>query len=279
MESPRELSVLMPNKLSTRAVIELRLAMYAFASRYVKNRKTLDVACGSGYGANYLVSNASLVVGGDLSQDAVAYAKEHYKRDNLHFCILNAQSLPFADESFDAIVSNGTLEVVEKYEDFVTECRRVIKEDGLFICSTPNRLASLSLPPKLSPYRKYQVKAFSAGELRVLMQGQFKSVVIYGIQHLSMRSRLIRELIAVVSLRLPKRLKHLASKLAPWDYRLAKLEDYDKSQWDEICDLPSYAPFSLQHNSTPRFLVVVATPRSSSIVSYHRSILGLSARE
>jgi len=47
--------------------------------------------------------------------------------------------LPFPDEYFDVVVSLETIEHLKKYKRFLAECRRVLKKDDLFICSTPNK--------------------------------------------------------------------------------------------------------------------------------------------
>ncbi len=54
-------------------------------------------------------------------------------------CGLN-ESLPFANESFDAVVAAGTFEY-SPLPDALSEARRVLKKNGLLVASFPNRLS------------------------------------------------------------------------------------------------------------------------------------------
>jgi len=114
---------------------------YVFAAQYVKsNDWVLDAACGAGYGTYYLAERAfeGKVYGLDISEAALAVAKRYYTRSNIEYLRGDVLKLPFSDGSFDVVVSFETIEHVEDGDAFLAEMRRVLKPDGLFICSTPN---------------------------------------------------------------------------------------------------------------------------------------------
>ena len=117
------------------------LSQYTFAAGFIKGKVTLDIACGSGYGSNYLKQQgARLVVGGDISIEAIESAKQFCEgKEGIGFVPLDATKLPFANDSFEAIVSIETLEHLPQHDKFLQECRRVLKDGGIFICSTPNK--------------------------------------------------------------------------------------------------------------------------------------------
>lgn len=46
--------------------------------------------------------------------------------------------LPFADGTFDAVVCIDGIEHLERPFDFVRECRRIVRPDGVLLVSTPN---------------------------------------------------------------------------------------------------------------------------------------------
>ena len=54
------------------------ISRYAFALSYVSNKIVLDVACGTGYGAELMSKTADLVVGVDVSRDALKFAMNNY---------------------------------------------------------------------------------------------------------------------------------------------------------------------------------------------------------
>src|SRR5439155_10039614 len=79
---------------------------YAFARRIAGGRRVLDVACGEGYGAALLAGVASEVVGVDIDAATLAHAAASYTdHANLRFMRGSCAALPFADASFDLVVS------------------------------------------------------------------------------------------------------------------------------------------------------------------------------
>ena len=153
---------------------------YIFASNFVKDKVVLDVACGVGFGTSYLARKSAQIIGGDISKQAIEYASMHYKTNtgNINFHILDALNLPFSDESFDAVVSIETIEHIKEYKRFISECSRVIKGGGVFICSTPNRKITSPLSIR-APY-KFHVHEFYEEEFRKALREQFSSVALYG---------------------------------------------------------------------------------------------------
>jgi SAM-dependent methyltransferase len=99
---------------------------YHFAAPLVAGREVLDVACGAGYGSALLARSAAKVTGADLSAAAIAHACSRYADiPNLAFRQADCAALPFADASFDAVVSFETIEHITTQEGFLDEVRRV----------------------------------------------------------------------------------------------------------------------------------------------------------
>jgi len=114
---------------------------YAFARQFVDGRRTLDVACGEGYGSALLASVAASVVGVDVAGDVVAHASERYRdRHNLRFEVGSAAKLPLADASVDAVVSFETIEHLTRDDQprMIAEIARVLTADGVLVLSAPN---------------------------------------------------------------------------------------------------------------------------------------------
>jgi len=142
-----------PNEKINLGAFQIHLARYAFAAEFVKGKVVLDVACGWGYGSRFLFDKgARIVVGGDISAEAVECAQTFWRRQGTEFIVLDATRLPFADNSFDAIVSMETIEHLEQYKDFLSECNRVLEKGGVFICSTPNKGLGIPGIPKIHPH-------------------------------------------------------------------------------------------------------------------------------
>ena len=63
----------------------LHIATYDFAEQFTRDKRVLDYGCGSGYGSARIAAGAVEVIGVDVADDAVTYAREQFAGDNLHF--------------------------------------------------------------------------------------------------------------------------------------------------------------------------------------------------
>lgn len=114
---------------------------YKFAAQFVKNKKVVDVGCGSGYGCEILFQNSGKVWGTDLSSHAIKFAKKRFKKV-ANFSIQNVVSMnKFKDSFFDIAICGEVLEHIKEYgkeKEALNEISRITKIGGLIICSTPN---------------------------------------------------------------------------------------------------------------------------------------------
>lgn len=135
--------------------------IYSHIIPFIKNKNILDIACGFGYATNlYIQNGASSVTGVDISEETINEAKRRYNNKNINFLQGNAENLEMLPSgSFDIVTSVETIEHVENYLSFIREVYRLLKKDGVFFLSTPNRLASNKQNP-------YHVKEFSFDELK-----------------------------------------------------------------------------------------------------------------
>lgn len=146
---------------------------YAFVLSYVSSKVVLDVACGNGYGTELISKTADLVVGVDVSRDALTYAMNHYgKTHNTEFVLADARNLPFQGSTFDTVVSFETIEHLVYPEVFLQEIRSILKLCGKLIVSTPNRKTTTSTKGK--PANPFHLNEFYADEFSQLL-GIFSS--------------------------------------------------------------------------------------------------------
>jgi ubiquinone/menaquinone biosynthesis C-methylase UbiE len=138
---------------------------YLLAREYASGKRVLDVASGEGYGSHLLASVAESVVGVDLSAEAVTHASEKYGKDNLQYVAASCTQIPLPDASFDFIVSFETIEHIDEtaQKAFLREVNRLLKPDGLFLVSSPNRP---EYSDKSGYKNEYHVKELDKAELR-----------------------------------------------------------------------------------------------------------------
>jgi len=152
------------------------LHRYTIAKKFVKGKTVLDIASGEGYGSNLLSQDAIQVIGVDIDPDAVERANLKYSKINLKFKQGDAALIPCENEIFDVVVSFETLEHHDKHEEMMLEIKRVLKPEGIFIISTPNKLVYTDRRNYKNPFH---VKELYKEEFDQLLSRYFSKVVIY----------------------------------------------------------------------------------------------------
>lgn len=98
----------------------------------------LDVGAGTGQSRQIYADAAARYVGIDISEEAVATAKQRYPNDE--WLVADACDLAFADQSFDVVAFSSVLHHIPQFEDAVTEAVRVLKPGGCVFAFDPNVL-------------------------------------------------------------------------------------------------------------------------------------------
>jgi SAM-dependent methyltransferase len=96
----------------------------------------LDLACGDGRLVEDIVTvvgRDAAVTGVDMSEDEIARARERHPTAT--FCVGRAQSLPFGDNSFDAVLSHFALMLMVPVVPVIAEIDRVLRPGGFFGCA------------------------------------------------------------------------------------------------------------------------------------------------
>jgi SAM-dependent methyltransferase len=151
---------------------------YHFALPLVAGREVLDVACGEGYGSALLARSAARVSGVDIAPAAIAHARSRYAgAPNLAFHVADCAALPFADASFDAVVSFETIEHITAQDAFLDEVRRVLRPDGFVVLSCPNKAEYTDARDHVN---EFHVRELYRDEFAGLVTRRFPHVAWYG---------------------------------------------------------------------------------------------------
>jgi ubiquinone/menaquinone biosynthesis C-methylase UbiE len=156
-------------------------ARYEFASKFVDAKVVVDCACGDGTSSTIFGRTARSVNGFDISSEAVATAAERDHPPSVVFQCAVATALPMNDRSADVFVSLETIEHIDTDEAFLDEVVRVLKDDGAFVCSTPDR--DVHSPGNTStdkPWTPFHVREYDAAEFARMLEKRFNSVTFYG---------------------------------------------------------------------------------------------------
>ncbi len=145
-------------------------ARYIFSLPYIKEKKVLDIACGTGYGLGILKSQARYVGGVDIDIESARQALTECD-EKAGVLLGDAANLPFQDESYDVVVSFETLEHIHERTKFLSEIKRILKPAGLLILSTPN--AHFTKPVSGQPTNPFHVFEYTTEELKSELENYF----------------------------------------------------------------------------------------------------------
>jgi ubiquinone/menaquinone biosynthesis C-methylase UbiE len=98
-------------------------------------KKVLEVSCGHGGGASYLMRTLRLAsyTGLDLNPVGIEFCRKRYNLPGLDFVQGNAERLPFPDQSFDAVINVEAAINYQNVPHFFAEVERVLRAKGHFL--------------------------------------------------------------------------------------------------------------------------------------------------
>jgi ubiquinone/menaquinone biosynthesis C-methylase UbiE len=158
-------------------IVALHLKRYVFAEPWCQDRDVLDIACGVGYGTAHLAPAASTIVGADLSEKAIDYARSRYPAPNATYVVADAAALPFERASFDTVCSFETLEHLPDRDAYLAEVVRVLRRGGTYLVSTPHAVRTTEHPD--NPFHTIEL---DRGDFEALLRRYFANVDLWG-QH------------------------------------------------------------------------------------------------
>lgn len=147
------------------------LKPYIAAKEWVKG-DLLEVGCGEGRGIDQLLHHVRSYKAIDKIESAIKTLQQRYPASG--FVHSHLPPLPFADSSFDSLVSFQVIEHIKNDLLFLKEIQRVLRAGGIALITTPNRPMSLSRNP-------WHIREYTADELTRLAKSMFSHVEMKGI--------------------------------------------------------------------------------------------------
>lgn len=106
-----------------------------------QDQAVLDLGCAGGFMAEALAERGATVTGIDPAAKAIeaAIAQARKTASNISYEVGVGEALPYAKDSFDAVVCVDVLEHVADLHKVLAEVARILKPGGLFLFDTINR--------------------------------------------------------------------------------------------------------------------------------------------
>jgi SAM-dependent methyltransferase len=132
--------------------------------RIKSGSRVLDIGCGAGfdlYVASCQVGSKGKVIGVDLTPEMVDRARRNLaatrgaKLANTEVLLVAAEQMPFADHTFDVVISNGVINLSPNKSTLFSEIYRILKPGGKL------QFADVILEKNLPPHLAANVESWS----------------------------------------------------------------------------------------------------------------------
>lgn len=167
----------------------------------LRGKAVLEVSCGHGGGASYLMRTLrpERYTGLDLNPTGIRFCRQqHASVPGLDFVQGDAEALPFPDQSFDTVINIEASHCYASFPQFLTEVVRVLKPGGHLLYADFRSAEDIAV----------WEKAIASAPLRVKVCRDISGPVLRGMARNSSRSH------ALVSRYLPKALQRFGFDFA-----------------------------------------------------------------
>jgi SAM-dependent methyltransferase len=157
------------NCLSDNPVFQRQLFAYREAEKFIHG-DVLEIGCGDGYGTKILAPYAQKYTAIDKFK-----TENKYNLKDVTFLQMEVPHLKgLNDNNFDVVISFQLIEHIDDDNKLIAEVFRVLKPGGKFICTTPNKLMSLTRNP-------YHVREYTKASLYETIKRKFEFVNLMGV--------------------------------------------------------------------------------------------------
>jgi len=147
----------------------------------LKGKTVLEVSCGHGGGASWIMRTMqpAAYTGLDLNPTGIGFCQRRHALPGLTFTQGDAQRLPFADASLDAVINVEASHCYPDFPGFLAEVARVLRPGGHFL------YADFRFEPDFQAWEK----AIAEASMRVVQTRIINAEVLRGMEMNAQRSQ------------------------------------------------------------------------------------------
>jgi cyclopropane fatty-acyl-phospholipid synthase-like methyltransferase len=106
-----------------------------------KEQGILEIGSGAGGMLSYFYKKGYDIRGIEVDEDLIRKSETLY--GNLPLSLVSSDTLPFADHSFDVVMSFDVFEHIPDSDKHLREVNRVLKDKGFYLLQTPNKYTNV----------------------------------------------------------------------------------------------------------------------------------------
>ena len=105
----------------------------------------LDLGCGIGVFSKDLSNKAKKVVGIDISEKCIEYAKSKNNSDNIDYFTMDINNINLFKEKFDIVFSDMVFNYIEDYDKLLLNINELLNDNGIVVFSQVHPISTASL--------------------------------------------------------------------------------------------------------------------------------------
>ena len=105
----------------------------------------LDLGCGIGVFSKDLSNKVQKVVGIDISEKCIEYAKSKNNSDNIDYFTMDINNLNLIKEKFDIVFSDMVFNYIEDYDKLLLNIYELLNDNGIVVFSQVHPISTASL--------------------------------------------------------------------------------------------------------------------------------------
>ncbi len=147
--------------------LQVNLEFLEATTLITSGKSGLELGSGAGKLASLLQERGISIIGSDISETAVEHARKLYPA--VDFRAHSAENLPYDDNTFDLVMSFDVLEHLSDVDRHLGQVRRVLKDNGHYLCQTPNKFSNVifeTLKTHSMQWKKYHPSLHYYGQLK-----------------------------------------------------------------------------------------------------------------
>lgn len=138
----------------------------------LSNMKGLDVGCSGGFNTATLAQTCEQMIGIDIDEQALIFARENHGNVNCLFRIDDCLNMSFPDHTFDFVICNHIYEHVSNPQKLLNEIYRVLKPNGICYFAAINRFSFME-PHYNLPFLSWLPKRYANIYLTLTGKGNY----------------------------------------------------------------------------------------------------------